>query len=242
MESLASHGYIAVGIDHTYGALVTVFQDGRVALNNPAALPSNVSDDEAQRARETLEATYAADVRFVLDQLTLLNDGKLDNKFTGKFDFDRVGLFGHSTGGGAIVLACSLDVRCKAGLGMDAWVVPIPQRVVPNPLMQPFLFMRSEVWASKENDARLDELYGTLKSSGYRMTIRGTQHYGFTLLPLLTPLAPAFKLKGPLDGQRAMQIITDYMLAFFDKHLKNQTAPLLDGSSSAYPEVIFEKR
>jgi len=52
MEALASHGYIAVSIDHTYGALVTVFQDGRVVLNNPAALPSNVSEDEAQRARE----------------------------------------------------------------------------------------------------------------------------------------------------------------------------------------------
>jgi hypothetical protein len=139
------------------------------------------------------------------------------------------------------VLACSLDVRCKAGLGMDAWVVPIPKRVVPNPLTQPFLFMRSEVWATKENDARLDELYSELKSSGYRMTIRGTQHYDFTLLPLLTPLAPALKLKGPLDGQRAMQIITEYMLVFFDKHLKNQTVPLLDGGSSAYPEVIFEK-
>jgi predicted dienelactone hydrolase len=241
LEALASHGYIAVSLDHTYGALVTVFQDGHVVLNNPAALPSNVSEDEAQRARETLEATYAADVRFVLDQLAMLNDGKLDARFAGKLDLDRVGLFGHSTGGGAIVLACSLDVRCKAGLGMDAWVVPIPKRVVPNPLMQPFLFMRSEVWATKENDARLDELYNGLKGSGYRMTIRGTQHYDFTLLPLLTPLAPALKLKGPLDGQRAMQIITDYLLAFFDKHLKNQAVPLLDGASPAYPEVMFEK-
>ncbi len=38
-EALASHGYIAVAVDHTYGAMLTVFPDGRVAPNNPAALP-----------------------------------------------------------------------------------------------------------------------------------------------------------------------------------------------------------
>jgi predicted dienelactone hydrolase len=241
MEALASQGYIAISIDHTYGAMFTIFPDGRVVLNNPNALLENSASD-AQRAREMLEATYAGDVRFVLDQLALLNDGKLDNKFAGKLDMNRIGLFGHSTGGGAITLACSLDARCKAGLGMDAWVVPVPKSVIPNPLTQPFMFMRSEVWATKENDARLEEIYSTLKSSGYRMTIRGTQHFDFTLLPILTPLAPALKLKGPLDGDRTMKIVTDYMLAFFDKHLKSQSVPLLDGASSAYPEVIFENR
>jgi hypothetical protein len=120
--------------------------------------------------------------------------------------------------------------------------VPVPKTAIPNPLSQPFLFMRSEVWATKENDARLDELYSTLKNDGYRMTIRGTQHYDFTLLPLLTPLAPALKLKGPLDGQRAMQIVTDYLIAFFDQQLKAQPMPLLGGPSTAYPEVTFEKR
>lgn len=242
MEALASHGYIAVAIAHSYGAMFTVFSDGRVALNNPNALPGNAGTDEFQRASETVEATYAADVRFVLDQLTSLNSGKIDSRFAGKLDLDRIGLFGHSTGGGAIVLACSLDVRCKAGLGMDAWVEPVPNQVIPNPLSQPFMFMRSEVWATKKNDARLDELYGTLKNGGYRMTIRGTQHYDFTMIPLLTPLAPALKLKGPLGGQRVMQITTDYLIAFFDKQLKAQSIPLLDGASSAYPEVIFEKR
>lgn len=242
METLASHGYIAVAIAHTYGAMFTVFSDGRVALNNPNALPGDSSTNGFQRASETLEATYAADVRFILDQLTSLNSGKIDSRFAGKLDLDRIGLFGHSTGGGAIVLACSLDARCKAGLGMDAWVVPVPKTAIPNPLSQPFMFMRSEVWATKENDARLDELYGTLKNGGYRMTIRGTQHYDFTMIPLLTPLAPALKLKGPLDGQRAMQIVSDYLVAFFDKQLKGQAVPLLDGPSALYPEVIFEKR
>lgn len=44
------------------GALVTVLADGRVALNNPAALPDDAPDDVYQHASEQLEATYAADV------------------------------------------------------------------------------------------------------------------------------------------------------------------------------------
>ncbi|KPV48706.1 hypothetical protein SE17_36620, partial [Kouleothrix aurantiaca] len=77
---------------------------------------------------------------------------------------------------------------------------------------------------------------------GYRMTIRGTKHYDFTMLPLLSPLAPALGLKGPLNGERTIQIITSYLLAFFDHHLKAMPAPLLDGPSTEYPEVTFERK
>jgi hypothetical protein len=59
-------------------------------------------------------------------------------------------------------------------------------------------------------------------------------------LPLLMPLAPALGLKGPINGQRGMAIITDYLLAFFDHTLKGQAQPLLDGPSPNYPEVTFE--
>jgi hypothetical protein len=62
------------------------------------------------------------------------------------------------------------------------------------------------------------------------------------MLPLLTPLAPMLGLKGPIEGYRGMQIITDYLTAFFDQALKGQPSPLLAGSSTSYPEVTFEKR
>ncbi len=237
MEALASAGYIAVGIDHTYGAMVTVFPDGRVALNNPEALPDG---EGFESASQILEATYAADVSFVLDELERLNVG--DGLLAGRLDVSRVGVFGHSTGGGAVVMACAQDARCKAGLGMDAWLEPVSDDVIAASLSQPFLFMNSELWATGDNQPVLDELLAGLTQTGYRMTIRGTRHYDFTLLPLLTPLAPALKLKGPIEGQRGMQIITDYLLAFFDKHLKGESEPLLDGPSAAYPEVIFERR
>ena len=189
-----------------------------------------------------MEATYAADLRFVLDQLVLVNSGAIPSPLTGRLDLTRVGLYGHSTGGGAVVLACSQDKRCQAGLGMDAWLGPVPPPVINQGLTQPFLFMRSETWSTAQNDALLDTLYTGARAGVMRMTIRGTKHYDFTMLPLLTPLAPVLGLKGPIDGQRGMAIITDYLLAFFDQTLKGQAQPLLTGPSSGYPEVTFERR
>lgn len=236
MEALASAGYVAVGIDHTYGAMVTVFPDGRVALNNPEALPEG---EGYEQASQILEATYAADIVFVMDELERLSMSEA--LLAGRLDLERIGVFGHSTGGGAVVIACAQDTRCKAGLGMDAWLEPVPEEVTAAGLPQPFLFMNSEPWATGANQPLLDDLLAGLQDTGYRLTIRGTRHYDFTLLPLLTPLAPALKLKGPIEGQRGMQMITDYLLAFFDQYLKGETRPLLDGPSAAYPEVLFEQ-
>jgi hypothetical protein len=48
-------------------------------------------------------------------------------------------------------------------------------------------------------------------------------------------------LKGPIPGPRALQITNTYSLAFFDRALRGQAAPLLDAPSPEYPEVTFER-
>jgi predicted dienelactone hydrolase len=237
-EALASRGYIAVAVDHTYGAMVTAFADGQVALNNPAAIPTGVSPDAYQAATEQLEATFAADLRFTLDQLAQLNSGAIPSPLTGKLDLTRVGVYGHSTGGGATVVMCAADPRCKAALGMDPWVGPVPRPVLEAGLRQPFLAMMSQSWSSPDNSALLDTLLAAGTGDQAKMAIAGTSHYDFTMLPLLTPLAPALGLKGPIDGQRGMQIITDYLVAFFDHSLKGTGTVDRPG----YPEVRYEVR
>jgi len=155
-----------------------------------------------------------------LTQLALLNSGAIPSPLTGKLDLTRVGVYGHSTGGGATVVMCAADPRCKAALGMDPWVGPVPRPVLDAGLRQPFLAMMSQTWSSPDNSALLDTLLAAGTGDQMTMTIAGTSHYDFTMLPLLTPLAPALGLKGPIDGQRGMQIITDHLVAFFDHYLK----------------------
>jgi hypothetical protein len=210
--TLASAGYVAVGIDHTYGAMVTVFPDGRVALNNPEALPEGQGYEQAS---QILEATYAADIVFVMDELERLNAS--DSLLANRLDLERIGVFGHSTGGGAVVIACAQDSRCKAGLGMDAWLEPVPEEMIATSLPQPFLFMNSEPWASGGNRPLLDELLAGLQPTGYRLTIRGTRHYDFTLCLAYATLASNSKGLLKVNAACKSSLIICF---FFDKHLR----------------------
>ena len=140
-----------------------------------------------------------------------------------------------------MVKVCSMDERCKAGLGMDAWVKPLEEQTITQGVRQPFLFMRSDKWTSGKNDKRLSQLIAASTGAHYRLAITGTLHRDFTMPSLLSPLITVMGVSGPLDGRRALQIMDDYLLAFFDKHLKGENVPLLDGPSPDYPEVQFEK-
>ncbi len=244
VEELASHGYVVAAVDHTYGAVVTVFPDGRVALWNPSILPFGAPPDEFDRAANQLVETWAGDLSFMLDQLDALSPGEAPGGLSGRLDMDRVGVLGHSTGGGATVVFCDQDPRCRAGLAMDAWLEPVPRPVIEAGLGQPFLFMRSAAWEqpsqNPENDELQAEVLARLDGAGYRMAIEGTGHFDFSALPLFSPLAPALGLKGPIDGYRVNQIINAYTLAFFNQHLRDQPDPLLAGPDAAYPEVTIQ--
>jgi hypothetical protein len=43
-----------------------------------------------------------------------------------------------------------------------------------------------------------------------------------------------------VDPLRAWRITCDFLLAFFDKHLLDNDAPLLDGQAVTHPEVRFD--
>ncbi len=236
-EALASHGYIAVGIDHTYGAMNTVLRDGRAVPYNPAALPDGVPDDEYDAASTRLEDVFEGDIKFVLDELARLNG---EGGFRGKMDLSRIGLMGHSTGGGAMVQVCQTDARCKAGFGMDPWLEPLPPEQQAQGVSQPFLFMRSVPWLSNNNAAVFDPFYEVSTGEKYNLAIAGTVHRDFTLQGILSPLLQVIGFTGKLDPVRTLDIVNVYMLTFFDHALKGEPAPLLEGSSTTYPEVTFE--
>lgn len=240
MEELASQGYVVASIDHTYGARVVVFPDGKVAENNPAAMPTNDPIAILTPKAQTLVNQWAEDIGFVLDTLTEWNANDPAGRFTGRFDLDRVGVSGHSTGGGAAVEFCGRDPRCKVGVGLDAYLTPVSDRVLDAGLRQPFLFLFSERFPTERNTSLLARLMQG-SDQAQEISIAGTAHYDFSDLPLLTPLAPYLGLKGPLDAQRVLSIDRVFTLAQFDKILRGGSEPVLSGPSAAYPELEFNK-
>jgi predicted dienelactone hydrolase len=242
-EALASHGYIAVGIDHTYGAMSTVLQDGRAVPYDPNALPDGIPDDEYNANGARLQDVFEGDIALVVAELERLNTdlgGVGDGGLRGRLDLERIGLFGHSTGGGAVVQFCQSDERCKAGMGMDPWVEPLTPDQIEEGVSQPFLFMRSEPWLTNDNAALFDQLYDASDGETYNLAIAGTLHRDFTMQGILSPLLQVIGFTGKLDPVRTLDIVNAYMVDFFDHALKDAPAPLLEGTVPDYPEVIFE--
>lgn len=236
---LASHGFVVVGVQHTYGAVVTVLPNGDVALNNPTALPDGAPDDEYEAAAQKLANQWAGDLGFTLDFLKLQN-GDAASLFFEALDLSRVGVYGHSTGGGAAIQFCGTDPRCVALLGMDPFMRPVSNEVIDGGVTQPSFFMFSQVWAD-ELDSRNNELfnrfYPNAKDSFGAISIDGTAHYDFTDMPLLSPLAPQLGLKGPLNGKTVTTIVNDYLLSFFELTLNGNASDLFGVQPNKYTEV-----
>lgn len=237
---LASHGYVVVGVQHTYGAVVTVFPDGTIARNNPNALGSDDMPTEKYEAiAHILGNQWAGDLSYSLDFLTTQNE-EPTSPFFGALDLERVGAYGHSTGGGAAIQFCGTDSRCKTLLGQDPFMRPVSPEIVENGLTQPSFFMFSELGINTLGQRSMqlfDQFYPRLADPTGAILITGAAHYDFTDLPLLTPLAPQLGLKGPIDGKRVTTIVNDYLLSFFELTIKGKATDLFDAETRKYSEV-----
>ncbi len=239
MESLASHGFMVLAPDHTYGAIAAVFGDGRVVPLDPDALPDpeEVSPDDYEEAATTLVATFAGDITAIVDALAEGPDGPF-GEVAAHADLSALGVYGHSTGGGAAVRFCLVDDRCTAVLGLDPWVEPIPDRIVAKELQIPSLFMRSDEWRDIPNDGRLRGLAERSPSISYWVGIEGAGHNDFVMTPILSPVASMLGLKGPIPADRVIPIIDDYLTGFFDRYLFGVGGAVLDEPPP--PEVTLE--
>jgi predicted dienelactone hydrolase len=240
MEELASHGYIVMAADHTYGAIATRFPDtGEVAYLDPRALPpeEDTDPDVYQAAAQTLVETFAGDLALEVDALEQGADGPFGD-LADHADLDHLGVYGHSTGGGAAVRYCLDTDRCAAVLGLDAWVEPIPDRSVAKELQMPSLFMRSDGWRGTPNDLRLRGLAERSPSVDYWIGLDGAGHNDFVVTPLFSPIADQLGLKGPIESDRVITITHAYLVAFFDRYLLGVGGAALDQPPP--PEVEFE--
>lgn len=225
-EDLASHGYVVVAIEHTYESVAASFPDGRVATCVACEV------DHLPGFWEKLGASRAADVSFVLDELTGAHP-----KWNGArlIDPSRIAMAGHSAGGASSILAMLADSRVRAGIDMDGQIhVPIPD----SGLSRPFLFLGQAVHSPGGPDNSWEQNWPHLTGWKRWLVVAGTVHASFTDLALLAEQV-GIDLGDELPATRATEITRSYARAFLDLHLRNKPQPLLDKPSARYPEVKF---
>jgi predicted dienelactone hydrolase len=241
-EDLASHGYVAAGIDHTYESHATAFPDGRVTTCLAREAPRRDRKEEVAAGR-------AADVCFVIDELTGAHPPWPG---AGLIDPSAIAMAGHSAGGAAAIAAMLADSRIRAGIDMDgSTAAPIPDEG----LARPFLFLgkqsnytpgsgagvpaRSREWKLLRGAVTTWERDWKLLTGWKRwLVVAGAVHASFTDLALLADQA-GIDIGGGLSGARSLDITRAYVRAFFDQHLRGRPQALLDQPSRRYPEVTF---
>jgi dienelactone hydrolase len=234
-EDLASHGYVVAGIDHTYESDATAFPDGRVTTCLAREAPRSGRGEKVAAGR-------AADVSFVLDELTGAHPA---GPGAGLIDPSRMAMAGHSAGGAAAIAAMLADSRIRAGLDMDgATHAQIPD----DGLSRPFLFLGKQSNYTPGSRGGIPGKPGPASTwerdwkllTGWKrwLLVAGAIHASFTDLALLAEQI-GIGIGAGLPGSRSLDITRAYVRAFFDQHLRSKPQALLDQPSSRYPEVTF---
>ncbi len=255
VEDLASHGFIVVGVDHTYNSGPVAFPDGRVIRTTDI---HDISDFQHTTVAQQIAigdqevAIEAGDDVLVLNSLSAAN---LDSRspWFHRVDADDAGAFGHSFGGAVASQVCYQDPRVKAALDEDGWVFG---DVATRGLDKPYMVMSEDgppitaaqlkstnVQTRRESElmnADTDNLNRTLQHfGGYMLTIRGSRHFDFADRSLYSPIRRLTDA-GTISPERAHEIVEAYTLQFFSHYLLGKSVSLLATNHSPYKEVQFE--
>lgn len=188
-EDLASRGFVVVTIDHTGEASEVDFPGGIRPIQlpaDPAAFPQTI---------RTAIDTRVADTKFVLDQLeSLADDGNpdVDGKplpanLNRAIDLRRIGMYGHSLGGGVAVKTTFEDRRIDATISMESylsyWPAPqgVPREMFPvatQGTKRPLLLLTSE--HGQGDDMRGDWSHLLTSGQARRVHYDDAAHYVFT--------------------------------------------------------------
>ncbi len=250
LENLASHGYIVVGVDSPFFSAALKMPDGRIIRNESQR-------NRRKGAREEEAVIQAQDLIFVLNELERLHKNDSDKRFTGRFDIQRVGVFGHSRGGFAAPHACLLDRRFQACLNLDGY--SLTPAVMEKGIRQPYMHIEEMApWlppltdeelkkanqtreqANKETQEAEEEretTFGKMSSGVYLVTVKGATHNSFSNAPFISPERYSGMTISP---ERALAITNAYVLAFFERYLQGRRQPLLKGIAPMFPEVTLD--
>ena len=254
-EELASHGYIVVSIAHENESSLFITETGEVIANNPEnefytnraselngskinKLQNIIlnSDDitENQKAYFELiklsplhnESTrlWAIDTKSVLEKLKKLHFEK--PIFKGIFDFENIGIFGHSVGGataGQMAFDCE---EIKAGINLDGFQFG---DLVHHKLNIPFVFVSSNQRGNSY--LRASSFIHKSNTDCYQVFIKGFSHSSFTDLIMSDP-----------NGEEAITLQRELIKNFFDKYLKGVNVVLNDLRKEYFEINIFKNK
>ena len=239
-SSLASYGYIIVGVDHPYDS-------------DPLELPNGeLIHDVLNDANNTLAAEIrSADVIWLATQLTLPNiiswlDVPSDScaVLSSKVKEIKLGIFGQSIGGTTAALAMQYsNTSYSAGASLDG---PFYGPILTDGFYGPQLYMAAQ---NSGNHAVLVAEWPLVKGWKLAVEVNRSMHDPYTDAVVLVPQVPSDsnlalecgRYIGTINSERIIKIVTTYLKAFWGwALLGKEESHLLKYESARFPEVVFE--
>lgn len=230
-QHLASKGYEVIVMDHPYETDVVQFPNGEIIFGGA------IGKDPNDMANYVFGLDVrTADVSFILDA----------------FNICKTTYMGHSFGGASAIASLPEEKRLASGINIDGTLFgSILEDGVPRPIL--FFGSQLPVEHNSTSDltwtslfAAMDAKHPDVWNRELNVVDSGHNTYGdYPLIADATGLREDEKLEeiffGRVTGDRAMEILTEYVTDFVEFTLLHGDEGLLAEESPLYPEVVFER-
>jgi predicted dienelactone hydrolase len=193
---------------------------------------------------------WAADRTFVHDQLQAGAAPPAIREIAAAAQLDRVGEMGMSFGGATSGTLCMVDPRCAAGVNLDGGDFPFQafNRDMPVPFLMFHSDMRllaDQLGAAPDSPVHGFNLFsyesfdraGT-KAGLYRIQLKDSRHLGLSDFSLFVRRP----VRNPMFGSAPARIMigaqNDFVLGFFDRHLRGVEADYPAAQMKAYRDWV----
>lgn len=232
IEELVSHGYVILAADHSYGANITIFDDGEFAEYR-AGKRRSLNADFLNTIDLSQIEILVKDLRFILDVIDTDNSDLFLK--TLPMDKDRIGVMGHSLGAAVGITTMAVDSRVQATMVLDGWYAPIPDSVIVRGLNKPIFHLGQQQWSDPGNYSRMDDMFWHSSGPTYKMLIPGTLHTDFTDMPLFTHFSLFIGYTKIQDPIWLNDLMRENTTKFFDVYLKDH--PVIE----LHEQILSEK-
>ena len=148
VQSIASHGYVVVVLDHIGCATVAYLPKSDLIYKYSAGL-KNISLKDAFKKRQQHVQIRTQDLKDIINKLKLRNTD-INDVLYGSLNLNSVHLLGHSLGGAT---ALELSLPCiKSAIVMDAWTFPLSTNTIVQPALRHTLAIQASQWFYKGDD------------------------------------------------------------------------------------------
>ena len=252
LSEIASQGYIIINMNHTYESLGVTYPDGSIKYfdydfqNEIAAETMTVIqplidafkdglsyDERHPIVRNTtlnyfegrVQDRWAEDMIVTID---LLDKWNTEGLLKGKLDLDKIGVFGHSVGGGSAGNLAMKDNRVKAAANLDGiqW-----GNKIDSTYQIPYLYVSAD-WPAEHEDINSHVYKYKSHDYFYESKLLKSGHPNFMDIPFMIPVN-SLAGTGDIDPYLGTEIVTNLVTSFFDRHLKNEL--------NVHPENIGEQ-